>query len=132
MMKEIRLFAGNNERNKVEMFARLNQDSIVVLLQGGEKPHIGAVVLTIPYSCSADRTRVSCNSWILPVLSHRDDEIARSCAEKIALMTGKTTAVIAGIHVDNASPAEVSRFVKHCKLLVNKFLYKYYKMQKKI
>lgn len=125
-MKEIRLFAGTSERNKVELFARLSPEAIIVLLQGGEKPHIGAVVLTIPHSCSADGKMFSCNSWTVPVLTHKDDEIAKPCAEKIAGITGKATVVIAGIHVQDARPEEISLFINNCNLLVQKLLSEYF------
>lgn len=120
-MNEIRLHAGA-DRTRVELFARLVNDSIVVILQGGEVPHVGAVVLTIPRPSLEDENQISHNSWIMPVLGHKDDEIARVCAEKITRSTGKTTVVIAGIHIHDARSEEIYHVIELCDQLVQQLL----------
>lgn len=122
MEKEIRLQAGSDERSKVELIAWLTCNGIVVLLQGGEEPHVGAVVLTVPRPSLTGEEKTSCNSWVAPVSGHKDDEIAKPAAEMIASATGKVTVVVAGIHIHAAKTEEIARFLTNCNRLVQKFI----------
>ena len=92
------------------------------MLQGGEEPHVGAVVLTVPRPSLTGEEKTSCNSWVAPVSGHKDDEIAKPAAEMIASATGKVTVVAAGIHIHAAKTEEISQIITNCKQLVQKFI----------
>lgn len=113
MLKEVKVKAGAG-KFKVEMSAKFTGDGISVLLTGGEKPHIGAVVLSVPRPSLAGASRTSCNSWVIPVLGHKDDEIAKPVAEKLSFAAGQVVAVAAGIHVDAAEPDDIKKIVDNC------------------
>ena len=122
MKDEIRLSAGSDERSRIELLAWLTGDGIVVFLRGGERPHVGAVVMAVPRPSLSDEGQESCNSWVLPVLGHKDDEVAKPAAETIAIATGKVTVVVAGIHIHAAKTEEISQIITNCKQLVQKFI----------
>lgn len=51
---------------------------------GGDKAHIGCAVLAIPRESLLENGEVSCTISTLNVTGHKDDEIARLIAKKIA------------------------------------------------
>ncbi|OPX85952.1 MAG: hypothetical protein A4E52_01568 [Pelotomaculum sp. PtaB.Bin013] len=99
---------------RVEMRVSITMDGLVAQLYGGDKPHIGAVAISLPRPSLSDATRVSCNTSVIPMLGHKDDEVAKPIAEQIAIYFGKPVVVIAGIHVDNAEPKEIEKIVENC------------------
>lgn len=92
---------------------------------GGEQPHVGAVVLSVPRPSLAEPLKTSCNSIVVPVLGHKDDEIAKPIAEEIAKKYSKTVALVAGVHIDKACPADIRKLVGNCRKAVQIFLKEY-------
>lgn len=83
------------------------------LLVGGEKPHIGGVVLALP------RPSLTGQGWsedvfITPVPGHKDVDVARSVAGLLARHLQCTVVVTAGIHSEHLSPEELRLIVDHC------------------
>ncbi len=70
---------------------------------GGEREHVGAVALG-QYEPDRDSATVS----TVTVFSHRDDAIAARWAKTLAAARRCCVSVTAGIHVDNAGPAELA------------------------
>jgi hypothetical protein len=108
-------------RCRVEIAATLTGEGISVLLTGGEQPHVGAVVLSVPRS-SLTGTGISCDSWILPVPGHKDAEVARPAAETICRATVQTTVVTAGIHIEQATAGELQTLLNNCTAAVKQLL----------
>ena len=100
-------------RYRVEISAILTGNGISVLLTGGEKPHIGAVVMSIPRN-SLSGEGISSDSWVLPVPSHKDVEAAKLVAELICRSTGQVTVVTAGIHIARAEEWELDTLLQNC------------------
>jgi hypothetical protein len=82
-------------------------EDLVYTLGGGERSHVGGVVLKIPGE--AVRT--------LPIGNHRDLEVLIPIAEAASRRHGKTVVVAGGIHVDNATPEEIRTIVRNCERL---------------
>lgn len=101
-------------KHKVYLFATVTGDGIILSLVGGEKPHLGAVVLSQPRQSLADPALTSCTSSILPLLGHKDDEVARPLAEMLARELSVPVCVCAGVHVDNASPGDIQILKENC------------------
>lgn len=70
----------------------------LLLITGGEA-HVGAVALAAPPPAE---TRLA----VLP--PHKEGPLARECAEAVAAAAGASCAAVAGIHQDNATPAEIA------------------------
>ncbi len=85
-------------------------DDVVLFLGGGEKPHIGSVVLSEP----GKKTRV------LNRKGHFDWMVAKPIASIICKKKKKPVVCISGIHVDDATKEEIEILKNNCKLLEKK------------
>ncbi len=106
----------------VRMLVTRTGGGIIVQLLGGDKPHIGATVITHPRPSLEGGGKISCNSIVIPEIGHKEDELAKPLAEKISTTLNCTVVLIAGIHINNAKPDLIARVSKICHQLVNKFL----------
>lgn len=80
-------------------------DDIICVLSGGEKSHIGGIVVCEPRK----------DPQIIRLENHYDyvvlEPIAKTACEKY-----KTTVVaVGGIHIDNASKQEIEIIIENCK-----------------
>ncbi len=91
-------------------------DGINGLLIGGEKPHVGGVVLALPRP-SLQGEGWSADLYITPVPSHKDVDVARTVAAALARQLQCTVVLTAGIHSDHLSPEELKQIICHCETL---------------
>ncbi|MDP4126627.1 MAG: hypothetical protein Q8912_06775, partial [Bacillota bacterium] len=83
------------------------------LLIGGEKPHVGGVVLALPRP-SLRGEGWSADAFITPVPGHKDVNVAQKVAERIASELRLPVVITAGIHSDNLVPEELSQIIGYC------------------
>jgi len=83
------------------------------LLTGGEKPHVGGVVLALPRP-SLRGEGWSADIYITPVPGHKDVDVARRVAETLARELRFPVAITAGIHSDQLRPEELNEIICHC------------------
>jgi len=96
------------------------------LLTGGEKPHVGGVVLAIPrLSLSGDEW--SSDVFITPVPGHKDVDVARTVADRLARELHVPVAITAGIHSDHLCQEELSQLICHCETVTGSALEHYIK-----
>ena len=81
------------------------------LLTGGEKPHIGGVVLAVPRPSLSGRGW-STDLYITPVPNHKDVDLARSLADSLARLSQAPVVVTAGIHSDSLTLEEINHLMK--------------------
>jgi hypothetical protein len=93
-------------------------NDLVLILKGGEKHHVGAVAMAIPYKQTASASLIS-------VYGHKDGEVAKPLAEKIAKKLKKTTVLIAGLHIENATKEDIQRLIDKSNQVVDEFLEEY-------
>jgi|SRR5665648_21185 len=86
------------------------------LLTGGEKPHVGGVVLALPRP-SLSGKGWSTDVYITPVPGHKDVDIASTVAEMLARELRLPVAITAGVHSDNLCPEELGDIIHHCNTL---------------
>jgi hypothetical protein len=82
-----------------------------------ENAHIGAVALG-EYDFKNERASVS----VLTRLGHKDDVVAQRAAYSISKSTRKTVCVVAGIHLNDITPAEITRLTENALGAVQDFL----------
>ncbi|WP_337998921.1 hypothetical protein [Desulforamulus reducens] len=99
---------------KVHLVTTFTSEGLVCQLYGGEKYHVGAVVLSIPRPSLQDSVQISSNSSVLPLLGHKDDEIAKPLAESLAIYFKEPVVMVAGIHIDHATKEEINNIIKNC------------------
>ncbi len=85
---------------------------VVVTVSGGERPHIGCVVLAQPHPSGADPARRSATSSVVAIPPHRDEAVARRVAEHLARELGVVVVVAAGVHTDALSPAGIEAYLR--------------------
>ncbi|MHB1043049.1 MAG: prenylated flavin chaperone LpdD [Eubacteriales bacterium] len=113
MLKQMSFEAGEG-KFKINLIATVTDDGFVVQLLGGDRPHVGAVALSVPRPSLSDPARTSCNTSVLPLTGHKDDEVAKPVAEEITKACGRPVVVIAGIHIDRAGAADIKQLVDNC------------------
>lgn len=106
-------FSIGRGRAKLDFSVIILGNDISISISGGTKPHVGAVALSIPRPSLQNDKKMSATTSLLAVTGHKDDEVAKSVAEKVASSTGKTVVAIAGIHIDNATVKEIEAIRKN-------------------
>ena len=86
------------------------------LLTGGEKPHVGGVVLALPRP-SLRGKGWSADGYITPVPGHKDVNVAQTVAEMLARELRIPVVITAGIHSDHLDQEELSKIVGYCDAL---------------
>ena len=89
---------------KVEM-SMIGED-ISLILYGGEKPHIGCTVLSIPRE-SLTGHGIGVTSSVANVLGHKDEVICRKMAEQIAIHANRVVTCTGGFHIDHLDPSMI-------------------------
>lgn len=96
-------------RHRVWGTAFVSQESLAVNLVGGDVPHIGAVAISIPRPSLANPRRQSATTSVFALLGHKEDDLARPFAASLAQALGRTTVVVAGVHIRRAGPADIAK-----------------------
>jgi hypothetical protein len=81
---------------------------LIFILGGGERSHIGGVVICEPGK----------KSQIIRLEGHYDDIVLKPIAEAACKKYNTKVVAVGGVHVDNASVQEIDLLVKNCKELV--------------
>ncbi|MGI6684185.1 MAG: hypothetical protein ACOX47_01480 [Bacillota bacterium] len=98
---------------KVHLNVILTMDGINVLLTGGDKTHVGGVVLVTPRK-SLTGSGTSCDTWVITVPGHKDVVVAEQVGNILCRKTKEVVAVTAGIHIDNALPDDLKIIMDNC------------------
>lgn len=83
------------------------EDGLVLGLFGGEKTHVGTVVLSVPRPSLSDPAQVSCTSSVLNLVGHKEEDLLRPLAEEAARRLRRPVVAVAGIHVDGATKEQI-------------------------
>lgn len=118
MDQHISLFCGEG-RLRVHIQATLTADGLAVVLTGGERPHVGGMAMSVPRSRTGRP-----DTWVIPRPGHRDSAAATPVAELLCRETGYCTAVIAGLHVDRATPEEIDTLLRNSQEAARQLSYK--------
>ena len=97
---------------------RLIGDDLLVAIWGGEKPHIGAVAAAHSSPSLKDPKVMSTTASVLCYSGHKEDELAKSAAKKLAAAFDTNVVVTAGIHWNNLSAEGIQRVNRNCEILV--------------
>lgn len=108
MMRYFRVSAGSGVY-KVDALVVLTGKDLVIIFGGGERCHIGASSLAIPRESLADKRITSASASVLCVTGHKDDELARAAALKLAAKYSCVVNTIVGLHIDNAKEGDIKK-----------------------
>ncbi|MFZ5587843.1 MAG: hypothetical protein ACOZHQ_18145 [Thermodesulfobacteriota bacterium] len=84
-------------------------EDLLVAVEGGEKPHIGAVAMATPRPSLADPARSSATASVFCYLGHKEDGLAKDLAEALAAALNVRVVVTAGAHWDGLGPQEIAQ-----------------------
>lgn len=93
-------------------------EGVNIYLGGGEKPHIGSVVISQPRRSLKGNGTISCTTSVFNLLGHKDDHLAIPLCEYLCTNLNQVVVVTAGVHIDNATPEDIETFktlLKHIK-----------------
>lgn len=94
-------------------------NDIFILIRGGDKPHIGSCVLSVPRPALADAKKISCTSSVLNVTGHKDEYICRIVAENFCKNFNAVTVCTGGFHVDNLTADKIQEVIDACNLILD-------------
>ena len=83
-------------------------NDLIFILGGGEKSHIGGVVICEPKK----------KPNVIKLGTHHDYIVLTPIAERACEKYNKTVVAIGGIHIDNAEKEEIDQILKNCKELL--------------
>ena len=83
-------------------------NDLIYILGGGERSHIGGIVICEPGK----------KSRAITLEGHFDDIVLKPIAEAACKKFNVKVVAVGGVHVDNASQEEIDLLVKNCKELV--------------
>jgi len=86
-------------------------DDVVVAVGGGERPHVGCVVLAVPTS-GRGTAGFSSSSSVLTIPPHKEEPIARAVAERVCRALGRVTVVTAGVHEDGIDREGITTYLR--------------------
>lgn len=87
-------------------------DDLVIAVGGGERPHVGCVVLAQPRASAAHSGGWSASCSVLTIPPHKEEPIARGIATRLAEEFGRVTVVTAGVHDDDLGPAGIAVYLR--------------------
>ena len=85
---------------------RLGSDYNIVI-QGGEKPHVGCTVLAVPRPSLKGDGRISTTASVLNVTGHKDEMICRYLAERISSRENAVVVCTGGFHMDGIKEGQI-------------------------
>jgi len=81
----------------LQAWVRRLGDDVVVAIGGGDRPHVGCVVLAVP-SPKGPVAEHTPSVSVLTIPPHKEEPIARPVAEALCRRLGGATVVTAGVH----------------------------------
>lgn len=105
-MESFHVQVGHN-RYRVEALVMVNGTDLAVTIGGGSLYHIGAVALAVPRPSLANPDLISASASVICVTGHKEDELARAAALRLAARFNRVVVVSVGLHLDGASPQDI-------------------------
>ena len=87
-------------------------DDIVLILAGGDKPHIGCVVQAVPRPSLTNDGSISVTSSVLNLTGHKDGFLCRKLAEKRCRETGRIVVCTGGVHIENITKEQIHKLLE--------------------
>ena len=98
------IISGGEGKYRIWLKVERLGDGMVCILGGGERSHVGGVVVKEPGK----------EAKVIGVDGHYDDRVLLPIAEAASRKYNMTVAALGGVHVDNATKAEIDILVANC------------------
>ena len=97
-------------------------EDLVITVGGGQRPHVGCVVLAQPQPTQAKNGEQSASCSVLTIPPHKEEPIARGIATRLAEEFGRVTVVTAGVHDDNLDADGIAVYLRLGEELADKLV----------
>ncbi len=97
------------ESYNVEARCLWSGPDLVVIVNGGPAPHVGAVAAASPRPSLADPDVTSSDASVICFPGHKEDMLARDLAKTLAAYLGVRVVVCAGIHWDSLNAGDLAQ-----------------------
>jgi hypothetical protein len=87
-------------------------DDLVLAVGGGERPHVGCVVLAQPRASKRRPDSWSASCSVLTIPPHKEEPIARGIATRLSEEFGRVTVVTAGVHDGDLDREGVATYLR--------------------
>jgi len=87
-------------------------EDLIVAVGGGERPHVGSVVLAQPYRSKLRPGEFSASCSVLTIPPHKEEPLARGIAVRLAKSLGKVVVVTAGVHENGLEAEGVTDYLR--------------------
>lgn len=84
---------------------------LVVVVGGGERPHVGAAALALSLPSLKDPSRLTHSSSLLAVPGHKEEDLARDGALRLSRALARNVVVTVGIHDDAIAKERIAAYV---------------------
>lgn len=91
----------------------------LVVVTGGDLPHIGAVALAVHARSANDPQKTSVTPSLLAVPGHKEHQLALKAAEQLSKALEATIVVAVGIHIESISPELIEIVVEEYYKLID-------------
>ena len=123
--QEIQITVGEG-RLAVHISAVFCGYDLLIKVQGGAKPHIGAAAMALSWPHRDRALGTSATACVLCAPGHKEDLLARDVALQLSARLNRTVCVVAGIHVEDITPEEIKKIEEYVqcaeRLLAEKLL----------
>ncbi len=96
---------------------KVGKDAVVIIF-GGDRPHVGAVALADPRQSLRDPETTSATASVLCLTGHKEDAIVKSASERLAAAVDRPVVVTAGMHWDGLRDSDLGQVMKNVEILI--------------
>ncbi len=110
------------EKDRFRVFAevRLLGNDCLVTVWGGSIPHIGAIGIAQVRPSLQNPEETAATSSVFTYTGHKEDTVAKTMSEELSRALERNTVVIAGIHWDNLSEADIKTIIAICRRITER------------
>lgn len=90
---------------------RIGED-LLISVEGGQKPHIGCVIQSIPRPSLTGDGSYSATSSVLNLTGHKDEYLCRILSEQICAACQTTVVCTGGVHIDQITKEEICEIMR--------------------
>ena len=119
-MLKARFFTAGAVPYKVSAEVRLIGADLLVVITGGDKPHIGSVAVAMPRPSLQVRGVMSATSSVYNIPGHKDQVIAQRISEVLSSGLNRTVVAVAGFHLDGLSEKGIKTVTANVERLAEK------------
>ncbi len=99
---------------------KLIGSDLLVVISGGDRPHIGSVAVAMPRPSLQNRGVMSATSSVYNLPGHKDQVIAQRVSEALASKLNRNVVVMAGFHSDRINEKGIKKVIENAETLAQK------------